>query len=254
MDVPSNDPLRICDSSCGFSLRRENERPLSGESRAGRTRNRTDCGFQARLPWETSIRRLSIRLKILQVGDPVLRQKARALSNEEIRGAEIQQLIDFMLETMRDAPGVGLAAPQVGISLQLAIIEDRAEYLRDLRPEILAERKREPIPFHVIINPQIQLKDGAPAAFFEGCLSLAGFSAVVPRAAEVVVDCLDRFGEPKQIQAYGWYARILQHEIDHLNGALYLDRMLPRTFTTMEHLNRYWKDKTIAEVESLLAP
>ena len=156
---------------------------------------------------------------------------------------------------MRDAPGVGLAAPQVGISLQLAVIEDRAEYLRDLKPEILAERKREPVPFHVIVNPQIRLSDGAPAAFFEGCLSLAGFSALVPRATEVVVDCLDRFGEPKQLHARGWYARILQHEIDHLNGALYVDRML------CENLHRHGtpepvleKQKTIAQVEEMLAP
>ena len=195
-----------------------------------------------------------ILLKILQVGNPVLRQKAQALSKAEIRGSEIQRLIDSMLETMRDAPGVGLAAPQVGVSLQLAVIEDRAEYLRDLKPEILAERKREPVPFHVIVNPQIRLSDGAPAAFFEGCLSLAGFSALVPRATEVVVDCLDRFGEPKQLHARGWYARILQHEIDHLNGALYVDRMLSRTFTSMEHLNRYWKDKTTAQVEEMLVP
>jgi peptide deformylase len=159
-----------------------------------------------------------------------------------------------MLETMRDAPGVGLAAPQVGMSLQLAVIEDRAEYLRDVKPELLAERQREPVPFHVIVNPRIQLGDGGPAAFFEGCLSLTGFSAIVPRATDVTVDCLDRFGEPKQIQARGWYARILQHEIDHLNGALYVDRMLPRTFTSMEHLNRYWKDKTTAQVEEMLAP
>lgn len=195
-----------------------------------------------------------ILLKILQVGNPVLRQKAQALSEAEIRGSEIQRLIDSMLETMRDAPGVGLAAPQVGISLQLAVIEDRAEYLRDLKPEILAERKREPVPFHVIVNPHIRLSDGAPATFFEGCLSLAGFSALVPRATEVVVDCLDRFGKPKQLHARGWYARILQHEIDHLNGALYVDRMLSRTFTSMEHLNRYWKDKTTAQVEEMLAP
>jgi peptide deformylase len=195
-----------------------------------------------------------ILLKILQVGNPVLRQKARALSKAEILGSEIQRLFDSMLETMRDAPGVGLAAPQVGSSLQVAVIEDRAEYLQDLKPEILAERKREPVPFHVIVNPQIRLSDGAPAAFFEGCLSLAGFSAIVPRATEVVVDCLDRFGEPKQLHAHGWYARILQHEIDHLNGTLYVDRMLPRTFTSMDYLNRYWKEKTIAQVEEMLAP
>jgi peptide deformylase len=192
-----------------------------------------------------------IRLKIVQAGQPVLRQRARSLSLTEIRSHETQQLIEWMRDTMHDAPGVGLAAPQIGFSLQLAVIEDKPEYTRDTAEEVIKEREREPVPFHVIINPRITLKPDSVLEFFEGCLSLAGFTAVVARAREVTVECLDYKGEPKSIQASGWYARILQHEIDHLNGTLYIDRMHPLTFMTIENFNRYWKDKPIAEVLKL---
>src|SRR3954470_15327468 len=94
-----------------------------------------------------------VKLKIVQVGDPVLRQQARPLSSDEIRSAETQQLIELMRETMRDAPGVGLAAPQIGESVQLVVIEDRPEYTRDVSPERLAERERAPVAFHVLANP-----------------------------------------------------------------------------------------------------
>ncbi len=137
-----------------------------------------------------------------------------------------------MRDTMREAPGVGLAAPQIGHSLQLAVIEDREEYLEGIAPGYLQERERTVVPFHVIINPRLTITEEAPAVFFEGCLSLDGFAALVPRAIAVRVDCLNERGEPLVIQARGWYARILQHEIDHLNGALYIDRMLSRSFMT----------------------
>jgi len=192
-----------------------------------------------------------MRLKIVQAGEPVLRQAARELSRDEIRGAEIQQLIEWMRETMRDAPGVGLAAPQVGLSLQLAVIEDPAELQRMMPPEKLVERGRRPVPFHVIINPVLSL-EGAPVEFFEGCLSVPGFFGLVPRASQVSVECLDEQGEPRTIAADGWYARILQHEIDHLRGGLYLDRMHSRSFTTAEHLNRHWNDLPIAEIQQKL--
>ena len=192
-----------------------------------------------------------MRLKIVQAGEPVLRQSARELSREEIRGAEIQQLIDWMRETMRDAPGVGLAAPQVGLSLQLAMIEDSAEMQRSIAPERLAERGRRPVPFHVIVNPSLSL-EGEPVEFFEGCLSVPGFFGLVARALRVRVDCLDEHGEPKLVAAEGWYALILQHEIDHLRGTLYLDRMHPRSFTSMENLNRHWNELPIAEVKQRL--
>ena len=192
-----------------------------------------------------------MRLKIIQSGEPVLRQRARALSREEIRGAEIQHLIEWMRETMRDAPGVGLAAPQVGLSLQLAVIEDRADLQKAMAPEKLAERGRRPVPFHVIVNPSLAL-EGQPVEFFEGCLSVAGFVGLVPRAPRVRVECLDEQGNPRSIAADGWYARILQHEIDHLHGTLYVDRMHSRSYTTVENVNRHWNDLPIAEVKQRL--
>lgn len=170
----------------------------------------------------------------------------------ELRSGPIQELIDFMKETMRDAPGVGLAAPQVGMSLQLAVIEDRAEYLQDISEEDLRVRERQPVPFHVIANPRIIRSEGPSREFFEGCLSLAGFMALVPRVNAVTVECLDEHGDPKVIQAQGWYARILQHEIDHLNGSIYVDQMYTRTLTTLDNFNRNWKRKAPQEIKHLL--
>src|SRR5262249_56351505 len=100
-------------------------------------------------------------------------------TKEEIGSPRIQELIELMRDTMREAPGVGLAAPQIGESIQLAVIEDRAEYLADLSADQLAKYHRSAIPFHVIVNPKLTLVDDSSAAFFEGCLSVIGFSAVV---------------------------------------------------------------------------
>jgi peptide deformylase len=178
-------------------------------------------------------------LKIVEVGDPVLRREARTLTAEEVRSPAIGALIELMRETMRDAPGVGLAAPQVGESLQLAVIEDRADYQEGIPSEELAARERKPVPFHVIINPRLAVIETGPALFYEGCLSVPGFVAQVPRALSVRVEALDHRGEPVVIDARGWYARILQHEIDHLAGGLYIDRMQTRTFaSTHERLRR----------------
>jgi peptide deformylase len=187
-------------------------------------------------------------LKIRQAGEPVLRKMARALSVDEIRARSTQELIESMRETMHDAPGVGLAAPQVGYSLQLVVIEDQAEFIQKLPAEQVAERERKPVPFHVLINPKLTLLNSGPAEFFEGCLSLAGFTAVVPRARRVRVEGLNERAEPAIIDATGWYARILQHEIDHLGGVLYVDRMNSRTFFTQDNYVRHWKDCSIAEV------
>jgi peptide deformylase len=184
-----------------------------------------------------------MKLEILQAGEPVLRQEARSLSPDEILGRPIQNLIEAMTNAMHDAPGVGLAAPQIGLPLQLVVIEDKPEYLQKLAPEHVAERKRRPVPFHVLINPKLIIDGTEAAEFFEGCLSLAGFTAIVPRAMRVRVECLNEKAEPVAIVADGWYARILQHEIDHLNGVLYIDRMKSRSFTTQDNYTRYWKDR-----------
>jgi len=193
-----------------------------------------------------------MRLKIVQIGDPVLRFPARALTVAEIELDETQQLIEWMRDTMRDAPGVGLAAPQIGLPIQLAVIEDRAEYSKDIAPDRLAERERLPVPFHVLINPRIVERSEEQADFFEGCLSLPGFSALVPRARTVTVECLDQQGIEQPIEAQGWYARILQHEIDHLHGQLYIDHMQPRSFTNLENFARHWKDLPIQEIRQAL--
>ncbi len=194
-----------------------------------------------------------MRLKIVQVGEPVLRQRARPLLQEEIALPETQQLIVWMHETMRDAPGVGLAAPQVGLPLQLAVIEDRPEYSKDIAAERLAERERHTVPFQVLINPRIVGQSEEQAEFFEGCLSLSGFSALVKRSRQVTVEYWDERGQPRRVEAQGWYARILQHEIDHLHGCLYIDRMESRSFMSIDNLSRYWKDMPLQSLRQALA-
>lgn len=189
---------------------------------------------------------------IVQAGDPVLRQRARPLGLDEIASDEIQQLIEDMKETMRGAPGVGLAAPQIGLGLQLAVIEDAPEYQAHATAEELAERKREVVPFHVIINPTITLLPGEPVEFYEGCLSVDGWLALVPRAAAVRVDALDGAGNDVRLEVSGWHARILQHEIDHLHGVLCVDRMDPRTLSTHGNYGKFWRGKPLDEVRAVL--
>lgn len=162
-------------------------------------------------------------LKIVQVGDPVLRDGTRLVSRDELQSPQFHELVDWMRETMRDAPGVGLAAPQVGLPLRFAVIEDKVES---------AEMERTPVPFHVIVNPILTVVGNTQVEHFEGCLSVEGFQAKVPRAHAVRVEGWDHHGDAIAIEASGWYARILQHEVDHLDGKLYIDHMDPRTFTT----------------------
>ena len=128
------------------------------------------------------------------------------------------------------------------------MIEDREEYHKKLTSEHLAERQRQPVPFHVIINPRIVSSDSTSGEFFEGCLSVAGYSAIVPRAGAVTVEYMNERGETKRVIAIGWYARILQHEIDHLD----VDRMKSRTLTTLDNLERIWKDIPTPEVQARL--
>jgi peptide deformylase len=187
-------------------------------------------------------------LAIKFAGEPVLRQSARKLTREKILSRAIQQLIEDMRETMHKAPGVGLAAPQIGLGLRLAVIEDKAEYMKDISPEVLAARQRKPVPFLVVINPVLTLETTPDADFFEGCLSVPGLTALVQRASRVRVNCLDHKARPQTIKATGWFARILQHEIDHLNGTLYIDRMEPRSLCTLDNYSKHWKDLPISEV------
>lgn len=158
-----------------------------------------------------------------------------------------------MRDTLRDAPGVGLAAPQIGVPVQLAIIEDPPEYWTELSASDLAVRERTAVPFRVIVNPRITFASQPSIEFFEGCLSLNGFTALVPRSREITVECLDERAEPKTIHAFGWYARILQHEIDHLNGTVYVDRMRSRSFMSIDNYKRFWKSESVEEVRKKFA-
>jgi peptide deformylase len=157
-----------------------------------------------------------------------------------------------MRDTMRDATGVGLAAPQVGEPLQIVVIEDPEALLQTLPPENLALRERAAVPFHVLVNPTLVVDGNETVEFFEGCLSVGGMMMVVSRARAVRVEALDEHGEPVVKVARGWYARILQHEIDHLHGVLCSDRMIPRTLMTVDNHTRLWKSQSIAEVKTAL--
>jgi peptide deformylase len=191
-------------------------------------------------------------LKVVQAGDPVLRQKARRLSVDEIKSPVIQDLIERMRETMYDAPGVGLAAPQIGEPIQLVVIEDRPDYMEHMAPERIAELGRVAQPFHVLANPHIVVDETRTITYFEACLSMSGFTGLVPRAVSVHVEAMNERGEPVSIDARGWYARILQHEVDHLRGVMCTDRMHPRSLMTNQNHVRHWAGSSIDDVMKAL--
>lgn len=192
-----------------------------------------------------------MKLDLLQLGSPILRTPAKPLSAEEIRSAPVREIIAAMRERI-SAGGVGLAAPQLGVSIQLAVIEDRCRNPLNLGPERFREQERVPIPFHVIINPIVIGYEEPELAFFEACLSVRDHLAVVPRSRSIEVECIDEAGSLRRIHATGWYARILQHEIDHLNGVLYVDRMKSRTFMTKEMYQRFWAERSVQEALAAL--
>ncbi|XP_022153571.1 peptide deformylase 1A, chloroplastic/mitochondrial [Momordica charantia] len=173
---------------------------------------------------------------IVKAGDPVLHEPAREVDPKEIGSEKIQKIIDDMVLAMRKAPGVGLAAPQIGIPLRIIVLEDTQEYISYAPKEEIKAQDRRPFDLLVIVNPKLKCKSNKTALFFEGCLSVDGFRAVVERHLDVEVVGLDRDGNPIKVDASGWQARILQHECDHLDGTLYVDKMLPRTFRMAENL------------------
>jgi peptide deformylase len=166
-------------------------------------------------------------LKVCHLGHPVLRMQARRLSREALADPAIQTLIDNMTQTMVEYIGVGLAAPQIHESLSLAVIESHGP--------------RGDIPMTVLVNPDLTILDGELIEDWEGCLSIPEFRGMVPRYRKVRVDALDHLGGKIQITAEGFFARVVQHELDHLMGKVYLDRM--RDFETLTHVaefQRYW--------------
>lgn len=186
--------------------------------------------------------------EIVQTGAEVLRQRAREVRPEEIPTPEFQSLVARMIEAMRKAPGVGLAAPQLGVPLRVFVLEDREELIASLTPTERAERERSAFDVRVIINPTVMPVGDATATFFEGCLSVSGFAALVTRALEVEVEGLDEHAQPVRWRVRGWPARILQHEQDHLEGTLYIDRMHSRSFGTIDQVKQRFGGRPIAEV------
>jgi peptide deformylase len=189
--------------------------------------------------------------QISQVGDPVLRAQAAAVEPRDIGTAEFKRLIEAMLGAMR-AGGVGLAAPQIGTSLQVVVMEDPAEYSAKMPEAERREKEREPFDLKVMLNPVLREVGTETRDFFEGCLSIRGYTAMVRRHRAVSVSYLDENGAPRSWQPCGWAARIVQHEFDHLHGLLYTDRMLPQSFMTDEEYRKRYLGMPIAALKEKL--
>ncbi len=176
-------------------------------------------------------------LKIARLGNPILRQVAQPVNLKELSDpdSEIQRFIDDMVEVMRKEGGVGLAAPQVSRSVQVVILES-------------LNNKRYPgrgdIPLTVLVNPVITRYGKEIRSGWESCLSLIDFRGLVPRSTEVTVEAYTREGKKIRIEAEGFLAVVLQHEIDHLNGLVFIDRMEDFTkLAYMEEFETYWMDQ-----------
>jgi peptide deformylase len=151
--------------------------------------------------------------EIITLPNPILRQKARKLKEID---SDLQTLIDDMIDTMRDEPGVGLAAPQVAESIRLVVVE----YARESENGEPEEKQK----LYVVINPEITKPSSDMVVGIEGCLSIPGLVGEVNRHESLAIKGLNRYGKPIKIKASGWLARIFQHEIDHLDGVVFTDR------------------------------
>ncbi|TLM86422.1 peptide deformylase [Pseudarthrobacter sp. NamE2] len=181
---------------------------------------------------------------IVQAGHPVLRQRAAAYEGQLTAG-QLGRLIEVMRQVMHEAPGVGLAAPQLGIPLQLAVVEDQY----DVDPEAAALRNRSPLEFMAIVNPRYRPQGPGLASFYEGCLSVNGLQAVVARPETVLLEFETPDGAAVQREFTGWQARIMQHETDHLNGILYLDRAQLRSLSTNSEYAAHWAEAGIGRAQ-----
>ena len=171
--------------------------------------------------------------KVSRMGHPVLRQRAAEIPPAQMQSPSMQRLIDDMIETMIDYEGIGLAAPQVFEPLRLIVLGDPAADPQD----------EAAIPLTVLFNPQFTAQSPERLDAWEGCLSIPQLRGVVPRSAAVEVQGYDREGSAVELKAEGLFARVLQHEIDHLDGVLFLDRMDDlQTLTFVEEYQRYWLD------------
>jgi peptide deformylase len=184
-------------------------------------------------------------LDIVTVGDPVLRERARELSTEELRSDEVQRLIDDMIETKRAAHGAGIAANQVGRALRVAVVE--------VEPGNPRYPYKPPVDLTVIVNPEIEPVDDELFAVNEGCLSVPGLRGDVERHVNIRVRYLDREGQPHEEIRRGLTAGTFQHEVDHLDGVLFLDRVRdPSTFSTWEQFDRHRRAEFEARARELV--
>ncbi|PBC59799.1 peptide deformylase [Streptomyces sp. Tue6028] len=186
-------------------------------------------------------------LPIVAAGDPVLRQPAEPFDGQLDAGL-LARFVAALRATMHAAPGVGLAAPQVGVPLRLAVIEDPAPVSEEVR----LARGRVPQPFRVLVNPSYEGVGAGRAAFFEGCLSVPGWQAVVERHAQVRLRALDERGREVDEVFSGWPARIVQHETDHLDGTLYLDRAELRSLASNQAMAELWSQPTPERAAAVL--
>ena len=154
-------------------------------------------------------------LKVARIAHPVLRSPAKPVRKEAFKDRFFQKLVDDMRETMYEYEGVGLAAPQVHEGLRLAVIEVPGS----------DERARAEVPFLVLVNPVITPLEDERENGWEGCLSIPDLRGVVPRLKRLKLDALDREGKPYSLEASDFFARVVQHECDHLDGHVYVDRM-----------------------------
>jgi peptide deformylase len=183
-------------------------------------------------------------VKIVTVGDPVLRERAREVTPEELRAPETQRFIDEMIATMRAANGAGLAANQVGDLRRIAVAEVRDNPRYPYKP---------PIPLTVLVNPEIEPLDDETFAINEGCLSVPDLRGEVDRHVNVRVRWLDRHGVAHDEVRRGLTAGTFQHELDHLDGVLFLDRVRdPSTFMTWEQFERHHRDAFVARAGELV--
>jgi peptide deformylase len=179
-------------------------------------------------------------LKVARMGHPVLREPARAVQADQIASPAFQKLVDDMIETMREYQGVGLAAPQVHESLRF--------FVAALGPGGDEDEEHAPPPEAlVLINPELRTS-GAKVEGWEGCLSIPDLRGIVPRAPEVQVRALDRTGRTIELRASGFGARVIQHEADHLDGVLFLDRMQSfGSLTFLEEYAKFWGSDSVPE-------
>jgi peptide deformylase len=181
---------------------------------------------------------LGAELPIVQAGAAVLRRRADNVPSSLLATPALRQLVQLMTEVMRNAPGVGLAAPQIGVPLRVFVAEDLEQRIADMPEGRAVQRGRVALPLTVLVNPKLSPEGQEQVTFFEGCLSVRGYGALVPRWQAVSVSGVDAEGRPVALRLRGWPARIMQHELDHLDGTLYIDRMLSRSFATDAELPR----------------